>query len=229
MPSHALLIDDDDMMAAMLTTWLGLRGVIVHHCGDIQTGQAALKSKAWDILLLDLSLPDGDGLDLCQQIRSTDPLLPILMLTARGDSMDRVIGLENGADDYLAKPFEPLELLARIRALLRRCRAQKQPSKERSLRFGDIDIDRQAAIVRKAGNICPLTTHQFQLLMALVDNPDRIMSRDALMQHVRGRDLESFDRSIDVHISRLRSAIEEHPKKPRWIQTVRGMGYVFRT
>jgi len=225
---HALLIDDDSMMASMLTTWLSLRGVTVSHYTNIGSGKLALHQKAWDILLLDLSLPDGDGLDLCKEIRLSNINIPILMLTARGDPMDKVLGLENGADDYLAKPFEPLELLARIRALLRRC-VEKPPKSNSMIRFGNVEIDRQAAIMRKNGEVCVLTSHQFQLLMALVDNPDRIMSRDSLMQHVRGRDIESFDRSIDVHISRLRSIIEEKPKKPRWIQTVRGMGYVFRT
>ena len=229
MGSRALLIDDDAMMASMLTTWLGTRGISVTHKSDILCGMQALQSEVWDILLLDLSLPDGDGLDLCQQIRKKDSLLPILMLTARGDPMDRVIGLENGADDYLAKPFEPLELLARIRALLRRCKAQQHGQQEATVQFGDIRIDRQAATITKNGNLCILTAHQFQILMALIDNPNRIMSRDALMQQVRGRDLESFDRSIDVHISRLRSALEDNPKKPRWIQTVRGLGYVFRS
>ena len=150
--------------------------------------------------------------------------VPILMLTARGDAMDRVVGLEMGADDYLPKPFEPRELLARLRAILRR---SKGPAKSRVLRFGRLEIDRGAREVRLDGEVRPLTSHQFALLLALAEHAGRVMSREALMDLLKAEPLEAFDRSIDVHISRIRAAIEDDAKKPRRVITVRGAGYVF--
>jgi DNA-binding response OmpR family regulator len=146
------------------------------------------------------------------------------MLTARGDAMDRVVGLEIGADDYLPKPFEPRELLARLKALLRRANRQ---AKDSLLRFGRLEIDPDARAVRVAGREAPLTSFQFQLLVTLAENAGRVLSRDALMNLMKGEKLEAFDRSIDVHVSRIRAAIEDDPKKPRRILTVRGAGYVF--
>jgi DNA-binding response OmpR family regulator len=163
------------------------------------------------------------GLVVCRELRKRADT-PVLMLTARGEPMDRVIGLELGADDYLPKPFEPRELLARLRALLRRAKA---PAKARLLRFGRLDIDRDARAVRLDGIEKPLTSLQFALLVALAENAGRVLSRDALMDLVRGQPLEAFDRSIDVHVSRIRAAIEDDPKKPRRLITVRGAGYVF--
>jgi DNA-binding response OmpR family regulator len=168
-------------------------------------------------------LPDGDGLDICRQIRARSDS-PILMLTARGDPMDRVVGLEMGADDYLPKPFEPRELLARLRAILRRSRGGPQPD---LLRYGRLEIDRNAREVRLDGTPRPLTGYQFALLLALAEHAGRVMSRDALMDAVKGEQFEAFDRSIDVHVSRIRAAIEDDPKKPRRLITVRGAGYVF--
>jgi DNA-binding response OmpR family regulator len=168
-------------------------------------------------------LPDTDGLELCRAIRMRSDN-PILMLTARGDAMDRVVGLEMGADDYLPKPFEPRELLARLRAILRRGRGGKPPD---VLRFGRLEIDREQRQARLDGTPCTLTSYQFALLSALAEHAGRVMSRDALMDLLKGQSLEAFDRSIDVHVSRIRAAIEEDPKKPTRIITVRGAGYVF--
>ena len=168
-------------------------------------------------------LPDMDGLEVCRRVRAqTDT--SILMLTARGDAMDRVVGLEMGADDYLPKPFEPRELLARLRAILRR---QRGGARRDVLRFGTLEIDRGAREVRLSGAVRPLTSYQFALLLALAEHAGRVMSREALMDLLKGEPLEVFDRSIDVHVSRIRAAIEADPKKPRRVITVRGAGYVF--
>jgi DNA-binding response OmpR family regulator len=178
---------------------------------------------SFDAIILDLMLPDMDGLDVCRHIRSRSNT-PILMLTARGDAMDRVIGLELGADDYLPKPFEPRELLARLRAVLRRGLG---PVKSDMLRFGRLEIDRGAREVRLDGEVRPLTSYQFALLLVLAEHAGRVMTRDSLMNLLQAQPMEAFDRSIDVHISRIRAAIEDDAKKPRRVITVRGAGYVF--
>ena len=174
-------------------------------------------------------LPDMDGLEVCRRIRAmTGPAAstPILMLTAKGDPMDRIIGLEMGADDYLPKPFEPRELLARIRAVLRR-HAEPMAATNRTLVFGSLEIDRDARVVSVAGQVCELTSYQFDLLVALAERAGRVLTRDQIMEAVRGRELDAFDRSIDVHMGRIRSAIEVDAKAPKRILTVRGVGYVF--
>jgi DNA-binding response OmpR family regulator len=174
-------------------------------------------------------LPDMDGLEVCRRIRALPNSLaqtPILMLTAKGDPTDRVIGLEMGADDYLPKPFEPRELLARIRAILRR-RGDNGVPVASQLRFGSLAIDRDARTVAVHGQPCELTAYQFDLLVALAERAGRVLTRDQIMEAVRGRELEAFDRSIDVHMGRIRSAIEFDPKNPKRILTVRGVGYVF--
>jgi DNA-binding response OmpR family regulator len=188
-----------------------------------KSGLALHGRGTFDALVLDLMLPDMDGLEVCRQVR-VQADTPILMLTARGDAMDRVIGLEMGADDYLPKPFEPRELLARLRAILRR---QRGGARRDVLRFGALEIDRGAREVRLDGSARLLTSYQFALLLALAEHAGRVMSREALMDLLRGEALEAFDRSIDVHISRIRAAIEADPKKPRRVITVRGAGYVF--
>jgi DNA-binding response OmpR family regulator len=175
--------------------------------------------------LLDVMLPDGDGFDICRQLR-VDSDIPILMLTARGEETDRIVGLEIGADDYLPKPFSPRELLARLRAVLRR-HTLTDGSRATIRRFGRLEIDPGARVVRIDGDECDLTAYQFDLLEALADNAGRVLSREYLMNRVKGTTLEAFDRSIDVHVSRLRAAIEQDPKKPRRLLTVRGSGYVF--
>ena len=207
----------------MLTEYLGEAGFRVSVAASGEAALAALEGTPFDALVLDLSLPGIDGLELCRRIREKLDT-PLLMLTARGEPMDRVVGLELGADDYLPKPFEPRELLARLRALLRRGRG---PRASAPLRFGRLEIDRDARVARIDGAERTLTAYQFAILVALAQNAGRVVSRDALMDLVKGESLEAFDRSIDVHVSRIRAALEDDPKKPRRILTVRGAGYVF--
>ena len=223
MGDRILLIEDDSRLAEMVSHYLDGAGFHVTVAPKGAAGIAIESRDAFDAVILDLMLPDMDGLDVCRRIRSRAET-PILMLTARGEPMDRVVGLEMGADDYLAKPFEPRELLARLKAVLRRTRPG---SASEVLRFGRLEIDMGARQARLDGKEASLTSHQFALLLALAQHPGRVMSRDALMELVRNERLEAFDRSIDVHISRIRSAIEDDPSKPRRVITVRGAGYVF--
>jgi DNA-binding response OmpR family regulator len=218
-----LLIEDDSRLAEMVRDYLDGAGFRATRAATGAAGLALHAREAFDAIVLDLMLPDMDGLDICRQIRARSAT-PILMLTARGDAMERVVGLEMGADDYLPKPFEPRELLARLKAIIRRSKA---PQGSNVLRFGRLEVDRDAREVRLDGEARPLTSHQFALLAALAEHAGRVMSRDALMDIVKAAPLEAFDRSIDVHISRIRAAIEDDPKKPRRVITVRGVGYVF--
>jgi DNA-binding response OmpR family regulator len=224
MAERVLMIDDDSRLAGMVADYLGGVGFRVSIAGTAQSGEAMLKRETFDAVILDLMLPDADGLDLCRRLRGTTDL-PILMLTARGEPMDRVVGLEVGADDYLAKPFEPRELQARLRAILRR--KGGATAKSETLRFGRLEIDKGARVVRIDGEERTITSYQFALLLALAERAGRVLSRDALMDLLKGEKLEAFDRSVDVHVSRIRAAIEDDPKKPRRILTVRGAGYVF--
>jgi len=218
-----LLIEDDRRLAEMIANYLGEAGFQTAIAPSGGSGIALHDREPFDILILDLMLPDMDGLDVCRRIRDKSAI-PILMLTARGDAMDRVVGLEMGADDYLPKPFEPRELLARLRALLRRARSDH---KNDVMRFGRLEIDTAARQVRLDGDERPLTSYQFALLLALAENAGRVLSRDTIMNLLRSETLEAFDRSIDVHISRIRAAIEDDPKKPKRVITIRGSGYVF--
>jgi DNA-binding response OmpR family regulator len=218
-----LLIEDDRRLAEMLSRYLGEAGLTVSMAGSGREGLTRLEREPHEAVILDLTLPDMDGLDVCRELRAVSQT-PVLILTARGEPMDRVVGLEMGADDYLPKPFEPRELLARLRAILRRGPAS---ASSRVLRFGRLEIDRDARSVRVDGAERALTAHQFALLQALAERAGRVLSRDALMDLVRGEALEAFDRSIDVHVSRIRAAIEDDPKRPRRLLTVRGAGYVF--
>jgi two-component system phosphate regulon response regulator OmpR len=218
-----LLIEDDKRLAEMVSNYLGEAGFTTAIAGTGGGGIALHDREPFDILVLDLMLPDMDGLDVCRRIREKSQT-PILMLTARGDAMDRVVGLEMGADDYLPKPFEPRELLARLRALLRRAKSEHKPD---MLRFGRLEIDTGGRQVRLDGEEKSVTGYQFALLLALAQNAGRVLSRDALMTLLKNEALEAFDRSIDVHISRIRAAIEDDPKKPKRVITVRGTGYVF--
>ena len=227
MTSRLLLIDDDARLAAMVGDYLRGAGFEVDHAGTLSSGREHLASTPFDALVLDLMLPDGDGLDLCRELRASPRTrhLPLLMLTARGEPLDRIVGLELGADDYLPKPFEPRELLARVKALLRR--AAPQSRGDEMLRFGRLEIDLGERVARLQGKPCDLTSHQFDLLVVLAQSPGRVLSRDQIMDSLKGHPLEAFDRSIDVHISRIRALIEEDPKNPRRVLTVRGAGYVF--
>jgi two-component system, OmpR family, phosphate regulon response regulator OmpR len=233
MSGHILMIEDDGRLARMVAEFLGQSGFRVTHAPDGASGLAALAAQRPDLVLLDLMLPDLDGLEVCRRVRSLPgPVasVPLLMLTAKGDPLDRVIGLEMGADDYLPKPFEPRELLARVRAVLRRREppaAGDEPPRRAPLRFGSLEIDREARSVTVADRPCELTSYQFDLLVVLAERAGRVLTRDQIMEAVRGRELEAFDRSIDVHIGRIRHAIEADSKDPRRILTVRGVGYVF--
>ena len=227
MTSRLLLIDDDSRLTDMVGDYLRRNGFEVDTAGTLAAGRERLKAQAYDALLLDLMLPDGDGLDMTRELRGQAPTrrLPLLMLTARGEPMDRIVGLELGADDYLPKPFEPRELLARVKALLRRAAPEQQA--DDVLSFGRLEIDLGARQARLSGTPCDLTSHQFELLTVLAQSPGRVLSRDQIMDALKGHPLEAFDRSIDVHISRIRSVIEDDPKAPRRVLTVRGAGYVF--
>jgi DNA-binding response OmpR family regulator len=225
MAERILMIDDDTRLSGMVASYLGARGLEVVTRPDAASGLDELARGRFDALVLDLMLPDQDGFEVCRRVRAGSSV-PILMLTARGDEEDRIVGLELGADDYLPKPFNPRELLARLRAILRRQRPAEAVAGAR-LRFGRLEVDRDARVVRVDGEEKPLTSHQFELLVALAENAGRVLSRDALMNLVRGESLEAFDRSIDVHISRIRAAIEDDPRRPRRILTLRGAGYVF--
>ncbi len=226
------MIEDDVRLAAMVRDYLVANGFEVGHA---ETGKAALgdlQRNNADVILLDLMLPDGDGLDLFKRIRALPEgrgAAPVIMLTARGDPADRVVGLEIGADDYMPKPFEPRELLARIRVILRRGAGGGEVQSD-ILRFGRLEIDRGAHLARLNGEETALTSHQFALLVALAERPGRVLSREQLMEYARGEPQTydpAFDRSIDVHMARIRAAIEDDPKTPRRIITIRGAGYVF--
>ena len=225
MAERILMIDDDNRLAGMVSDYLGGAGFRVTVAGTGREGEALLKREPFDAVILDLMLPDADGLDLCRRLRATSDV-PILMLTARGEPMDRVVGLEIGADDYLAKPFEPRELQARLRAILRR-KGSGGTAPSEILRFGRLEIDKGARVVRVDGEERTITSYQFAILLVLAERAGRVLSRDALMDVLKGEKLEAFDRSVDVHISRIRAAIEDDPKKPRRILTLRGTGYVF--
>jgi DNA-binding response OmpR family regulator len=228
MSQRLLLIDDDRRLTQMVGDYLRGHGYQVESAETLAQGRRALQQpQPWDALVLDLMLPDGDGLDLTRELRAEPRTrrLPLLMLTARGEPMDRIIGLELGADDYLPKPFEPRELLARVKALLRR--AGSEPTPEEQLVFGRLVIDLGARQARLDGEPCDLTSHQFELLLVLARAAGRVLSRDQIMDALKGHPLEAFDRSIDVHISRIRAVIEDDPKNPQRVLTVRGVGYVF--
>ena len=226
-PQRLLLIDDDARLSSMVSDYLRNGGFVVDVAPTLAAGRQHLEEATYDALLLDLMLPDGDGLDLTRELRAAARTrrLPLLMLTARGEPLDRIVGLEIGADDYLGKPFEPRELLARVKALLRR--AQPEVASDDVLRFGRLEIDLGARQARIDGKSCDLTGHQFELLAVLAQSPGRVLSRDQIMDSLRGHPMEAFDRSIDVHVSRIRAAIEDDPKAPQRVLTVRGVGYLF--
>ncbi|WP_349743834.1 response regulator transcription factor [Roseateles cavernae] len=227
MSTRLLLVDDDARLTSMLGDYLTAAGFEVETAHSLAQGRQALEAALPDLLVLDLMLPDGDGLDFCRSLRgeARTRRLPVLMLSARGEPMDRILGLELGADDYLAKPFEPRELQARVKALLRR--AEPEGQADDVLRFGRLEIDLAARVARLDGKPCDLTSHQFDLLVVLAQSPGRVLSRDQIMDALKGHPLDAFDRSIDVHVSRIRALIEDDAKNPRRVLTVRGVGYVF--
>ncbi|MEP0944676.1 MAG: response regulator transcription factor [Rhizobiaceae bacterium] len=229
MSEKILLVEDDNRLAGMVSDYLGENGFDVTHAENGVAGIDLQTERGFEAIILDLMLPDIDGLEVCRTIKAHDSV-PIIMLTAKGDPMDRIIGLEIGADDYLPKPFEPRELLARLRAVLRRGKigaADNKSVPSSTLQFGRLEIDPASMSARLGDQMCDLTAHQFNLLHIMAKSAGRVLSRDGIMDQLKGEDLEAFDRSIDVHISRIRSQIEDDPKSPKRIITVRGAGYVF--
>ena len=224
MSERLLIVDDDKRLAGMLCDYLTGAGFGVEARHSGLAGLDAVGRTDFDAVILDVMLPDLDGFEVCRRIRGRSEV-PVLMLTARGDETDRVVGLEIGADDYLPKPFNPRELLARIRAIIRRRRGPLADADV--LRFGRLDIDRASRAVRIDGEERALTSYQFDLLAALAANAGRVLNRERLLDLVKGESFDAFDRSIDMHVSRIRSAIEDDPRHPRRILTVRGSGYVF--
>ena len=227
MSKQLLLIDDDARLAQMVGDYLRGHGFEVEVAGTLAAGRQRIATRVFDALILDLMLPDGDGLDLTRELLADlrTRRLPLLMLTARGEPMDRIVGLEIGADDYLPKPFQPRELLARVKALLRRLGDDIVPAEV--LSFGRLALDLGARQARLDGQPCDLTAHQFDLLVVLARAAGRVLTRDQIMDALKGHAMEAFDRSIDVHVSRIRGAIEDDPKSPQRLLTVRGVGYVF--
>ena len=225
-----LVVDDDKRLRELLERYLGEQGFVVHTAEDADAMDRALAHEAFDLVVLDLMLPGEDGLSICRRLRSADPQLAIMMLTAKGDEIDRIVGLEMGADDYLPKPFNPRELLARIQAILRR-RPPAIPgaptSSDRTVGFGEVSVDLATRTLKRAGQMIPLTTGEFSVLKALLEHPRQPQSRERLMTLARGREQGPYDRAIDVQISRLRKLVEPDPGSPRYLQTVWGFGYVF--
>ncbi|WP_373047266.1 response regulator [Vulgatibacter sp.] len=221
----ALLIEDDDRLASLLAEYLGGHGVVVAREADGLRGQREALARPWDVILLDLMLPGRDGLTICREIRARSDV-PIIVLTARGEEADRVMGLELGADDYLSKPFSPRELLARIRALLRRARGQAGPA-QRTIEVGPLRLDPGAHRATLGGTELELTAYEFTLLRVFAERAGRVLAREQLLDLARGSAEEAFDRSIDVHVSRLRQKLGDDARHPRWLKTVRGVGYLF--
>jgi len=220
---NVLIIEDDLEQSQMLSEYLTAMNLNVISRDLGLAGIHTVREQNIDIVVLDIGLPDMDGFEVCRQMRSFSQV-PILILTARGDEMDRIIGLEIGADDYLAKPFNPRELLARINAILRR---GTQSLAEASNCFGRLEIFPDSRTASLSGKTIALTGYQFDILFFFSTHAGRVLSRDQLMDALQGHDIEPFDRSIDVHISRIRSLIEDNPKQPQRILTIRGVGYVF--
>jgi len=231
MSGRILIIDDDVRLADMVGAYLSQAGFAVEARHTAAAGIQAIAARRpseppYDAVILDIMLPDMDGLEVCRRLR-TESDVSILMLSARGEDADRIVGLELGADDYLPKPFNPRELLARLKAILRRRHGPEGADVAAILRFGRLEIDPGSRTVRVDGRETILTSYQFDLLLALARQAGKVMSRERLMDLVKGEELEAFDRSIDVHVSRIRAAIEDDPAHPRRIITVRGAGYLF--
>ncbi|MBV1884383.1 MAG: two-component system response regulator OmpR [Pseudomonadales bacterium] len=225
-----LVVDDDARLRGLLQRYLEEQGYIVKAVGDAEQMDRALSREIYSLMVLDLMMPGEDGLSVCQRLRSAQNSLPIIMLTAKGDENDRITGLEMGADDYLAKPFNPRELVARIRAVMRRQVKELPgaPSQEQELvSFGPYTIDLSTRSLTREGDSVALTTGEFAVIKALVQHPREPLTRDKLMNLARGREWSAMERSIDVQVSRLRRLLEDDPQSPRYIQTVWGVGYVF--
>lgn len=225
-----LVVDDDAELRNMLRRYLSSHGFEVQAVPDAPQLDRLLQREPYDILVLDLMLPGEDGLSICRRLRVLGHTIPILMLTARGDPVDRIVGLEMGADDYLAKPFDPRELIARLHAMLRRQQMLHDArtwGNDEINEFGPFTLNVSRMELRRDDVVIPLTSMEFQLLRVFAANPRRPLSRDHLRDKVKGRDDESMDRSLDVQVSRLRRKIEDDPAQPRYIHTVWGIGYMF--
>lgn len=225
-----IVVDDDARLRALLQRYLEEQGYLVKAVADSQQMDKALGRELYSLMVLDLMLPGEDGMTICQRLRESENNIPIIMLTAKGDDADRIAGLDAGADDYLAKPFNPQELLARIRAVLRRQVKELPgaPSQDQQMvSFGPFELDLSTRTLLKNGDGIALTTGEFAVMKALVQHPREPLTRDKLMNLARGREWSAMERSIDVQVSRLRRLIEEDPANPRYIQTVWGVGYVF--
>jgi two-component system, OmpR family, phosphate regulon response regulator OmpR len=227
---NILVVDDDARLRELLKQYLGEQGYAVTAAADADAMDQALSRESIDLMVLDLMLPKEDGLSICRRLRAANNMLPIIMLTAKGDDVDRIVGLETGADDYMPKPFNPRELVARIQAVLRR----QQPAARaagtegnQNFAFGPFSVNLATRTLTRDGRLIELTTGEFSLLKAFVSYPREPLSRERLAELARGRDLEMFDRSIDIQVSRLRKLIETDSAKPAYIQTVWGLGYVF--
>jgi two-component system phosphate regulon response regulator OmpR len=228
--TRILVVDDDLRMRDLLVRYLGGEGYEVKAAADAAAMDKLLARERYDLVVLDLMLPGEDGLAVCRRLRAQGAAPAIIMLTAKGDDVDRIVGLEMGADDYLPKPFNPRELLARINAVLRRrtpAGPPGAPAEGGTFQFGDFSLNLSTRTLARAGKAVPLTTGEFSVLKVLVRHPRQPLSRDKLMELARGREYEVFDRSIDVQISRLRKIVEDDPAHPKHIQTVWGFGYVF--
>ncbi len=227
---HILIVDDDSEIRDLLSRFLSKHDFRVTTAKDGREMEQALKDWAIDLIVLDLMLPGDDGLTLCRRVRA-ESFVPIIMLTAMGEDVDRIIGLEVGADDYLAKPFNPRELAARIKAVLRRVAAPPVPTPAdagaEKLAFSGFELEQSTRTLRRNAEVIPLTAGEYDLLVAFVEHPRRVLNRDQLLDMARGRAAIPFDRSIDVQVGRLRKKIEDDPKNPTLIKTVRGGGYMF--
>jgi two-component system, OmpR family, phosphate regulon response regulator OmpR len=228
MSDRVLAIEDDTRLVQMLTEYLGEAGFSLAHATSGEAGLAQFDRESFAAVILDVMLPDIDGFEVCRRLRQRSDV-PVLMLTARGDPTDRIVGLELGADDYLPKPFNARELLARLRAIMRRhgSGVMTRSAPGAIQRFGRLEIDRDARAARLDGKVCELTSYQFAIVAVLAESAGRVLSREQIVDKLKGQTFDAFDRSIDVHISRIRGVIEDDPKKPRRIITVRGAGYVF--
>lgn len=226
-----LVVDDDPRLRDLLRRYLGENGFQVFVADNGVTMNRLWLRERFDALILDLMMPGEDGLQILRRLREQKDMTPIIMLTARGEDVDRIVGLEMGADDYIPKPFNPRELLARIHAVLRRRPVADAPGApsmtDEVVKFGEFELDLGTRVLRKNGDPVPLTTGEFAVLKAFARHPKQPLSRDKLMEIARGREYEAFDRSLDVQVSRLRKMIEPDPSKPRFLQTVWGVGYVF--